>query len=369
MANSWDGFQGLTAGSYVLGRRLAATADAAWFLSGRRVVRLSRDGPEAPAQLARWERIAALNHPHLVAIFEAGRLEIASSRMIYAVIEYPDENLGDVLRERRLNEEEARQVLLSVTGALAALHAEGLVHGHVTPWNIVAVGDVIKLSSDEVLETGDLTAAHDARSLGITATELLTGAADAATETVPAAWRDFIRHCMEGKDAGSLLRLLRGEPEPAPKPEPKPSAAPSRRRFPMWGYGVAAAACVLGGVLMLPRRAPEPAPAPAPRVVTPAPAPAAASPAPVAQPARQPAEAWRVIAFTYSTREAAEQRARLLNQRYPSLEAEVFVPRGQRGRYLVAVGGRMTRDEAERLRRRTRGRTLPRDTYAQNFTE
>ena len=356
MTNSWDGFEGLTAGSYVLERRLAATATAAWFLSGRRVVRLSRDGPEAPALLARWERLAALAHPHLIAIYETGRLEIAGARLIYSVMEYPEENLGEVLRERRLGEEEARHVLVAVTEALVALHADGFVHGHVTPWNIVAVGDVIKLSSDEVAQAGELTAAHDVRSLGVTASEILTGGADTGLEAVPQAFRDFVRHAMEGREAARLLRELRGEPEPLPAPRRVPEPAP--RSFPKWGYGVVAACCALAGVLMLPRRAPEAAP-PAPAS---APSPVAASPAPVAQ-----TKAWRVIAFTYSTRAAAEKKAHTINRRHPGLRAEVFVP--QKGRYLVSVGGRMTREDALRLERRTQGRALPRDTYARNFTE
>ena len=358
MAYSWDGFEGLTAGSYVLERRLAATATAAWFLSGRRVVRLSRDGPEAPAQLARWERLGALAHPHLIAMYETGRLEIGGAGLIYTVMEYPEENLGEVLRERRLSEEEARHVLASVTEALVALHAEGFVHGHVTPWNIVAVGDVIKLSSDEVAEAGELTAAHDVRSLGVTASEILTGGVDAGVDAVPQAFRDFVRYAMEGREAARLLRELRGEPEPLPAPRRAPQ--PAARSFPKWGYGVVAASCALAGVLMLPRRAPKAAtPAPAPLS---APAPVAAAPAPVA-----PAKAWRVIAFTYSTRASAEKKVRTLNSRHPGLRAEVFTP--QRGRYLVCVGGRMTREDALRLERRTRGRALPRDTYARNFTE
>lgn len=359
MANFWDGFVGLTAGGYPLERRLAATTASAWFLSGRRVVRFFRDGPEAPALLARWERIVALAHPHLVAIFETGRLELAGSKLIYAVMEYPEENLGEVLRERRLDEGEARQVLVSVTEALAALHAGRLVHGRVTPWNIVAVGDAIKLTSDDVAEAGELTPAHDARSLGVTASELLTGAADTGPEAAPAAWRDFIRHAMEGWDAARLLRHLRGEPEPAPEPTPAPERAP--RGFPKWGYGAVAAACVLAGLLMLPRQAPV---APAAPAAVPPPARAAASPAPAA-----PVKAWRVIAFTYSTRAAAQKKAHTLNRRHPSLRAEVFAPQGQRGYYLVSIGGRMTRAEALRLEQRTRGRTLPRDTYTRNFTE
>jgi hypothetical protein len=78
---------------------------------------------------------------------------------------------------------------------------------------------------------------------------------------------------------------------------------------------------------------------------------------------------WRVIAFTYRTRDAAAKKVHQLNQHHPDLHATVFSPRERRGYYLVSLGGRMTREDAVRLQRSAKGKGLPRDLYVQNYSE
>ena len=80
-------------------------------------------------------------------------------------------------------------------------------------------------------------------------------------------------------------------------------------------------------------------------------------------------EMWRVIAFTYRNRTAADKRVELLKQHHPELNAAVFSPKDQKDYYLVSLGGRMTHEEALRLQRRARGKGLPRDLYVQNYSE
>ena len=88
------------------------------------------------------------------------------------------------------------------------------------------------------------------------------------------------------------------------------------------------------------------------------------------KPARAEGKAmWRVIAFTYGSHDAASKKARQLNERWPDLHAAVFSPKERRGYYLVALGGRMKRDEALRVQKKARGVGLPRDTYIQNYSE
>jgi hypothetical protein len=77
---------------------------------------------------------------------------------------------------------------------------------------------------------------------------------------------------------------------------------------------------------------------------------------------------WRVIVYTFARLEPAEQRARAVNRRWPELQAEVFSPKPGQPPYLVAIGGRMSRADAERLRDDARGKGLPQDTYAQNYS-
>ena len=63
-------------------------------------------------------------------------------------MEPEDANLGDVLKERPLTSAETLQVARAVLGALKALHASGLVHEHIEPNNVLAVGETVKLRSD-----------------------------------------------------------------------------------------------------------------------------------------------------------------------------------------------------------------------------
>lgn len=78
---------------------------------------------------------------------------------------------------------------------------------------------------------------------------------------------------------------------------------------------------------------------------------------------------WRVILFTYARQSDAEKKAQSVNQKHPQLDASVFKPSGAHSAYLVTVGGRMTRDQAARLRQRVIGLGMPRDSYIQNYKQ
>jgi hypothetical protein len=109
------------------------------------------------------------------------------------------------------------------------------------------------------------------------------------------------------------------------------------------------------------------APAAAP-MTRPAPAPERSEPAVRERSDERPF--WRVIAYTYSRLNDAQEKAARINERRPELRASVFTPRGaERAPYLVALGGRMSRDEALRLQRRARAAGMPRDTFVRNYSE
>jgi eukaryotic-like serine/threonine-protein kinase len=74
------------------------------------------------------------------------------------------------------------------------------------------------------------------------------------------------------------------------------------------------------------------------------------------------------VAYEYHKREQAEKKAHSLNQKRPTLHAEVFAPRGNRAPYFVALGGRLTLAQAEQLKREARALGLPRDTFVRNFS-
>jgi TonB family protein len=74
--------------------------------------------------------------------------------VIYAVSEYSEEILAEILLERPLTPAETRQMLDPLLDALSLLHKEGLVHGRLTPANILVVEDKLKISTDHVLAMG-----------------------------------------------------------------------------------------------------------------------------------------------------------------------------------------------------------------------
>jgi TonB family protein len=146
------------------------------------------------AGLAGWAATATLSHPHLMHLFHAGRCQIDDDPLLYAVTEYAEEDLSQILPERPLTPTETREMLDPVLDALSYLHGRGFVHGRLRPSNIMVVENQLKLSGDSIEVAGKygkhLTAlsvydaperatevllpATDIWSLGITLVEALT---------------------------------------------------------------------------------------------------------------------------------------------------------------------------------------------------
>ena len=75
---------------------------------------------------------------------------------------------------------------------------------------------------------------------------------------------------------------------------------------------------------------------------------------------------WRVIAFTYSREDQAQQKAAEIAQSHPDLNPTVFQPNG-RGPFLVTLGGPMTREDAFAFSGKAKREGMPKDIYAQNY--
>ena len=203
MSEQWKKWEGqLVDGKFVLGQCLASTEFNAVFLtelpgaSGQKAVLklVAAGAPVAEDQLGLWKRAAHLTHSNLLTIFDAGRCRLEDLPFIYAVMEYAEENLGEILPQRALTADEVRDVLDPALDVLVYLHGKGLVHGHLKPSNILATQDRLKLSSDSLFPIGErrqllrgrdvydapemqsapVSAKEDVWSLGITLVEALT---------------------------------------------------------------------------------------------------------------------------------------------------------------------------------------------------
>lgn len=203
MSEQWKKWEGQPIeGKFVLGQCIASTEFNAVYLTqlpeppGQKAVLklVAADSPAAEVQLGFWKRAAHLNHPNLLTIFDAGRCRLEDLPFIYAVMEYAEENLGEILPQRALTAEEVRDILDPALDVLVYLHGKGLVHGHLKPSNILATHDRLKLSSDSIFPIGDrrqllrgrdiydapemqsapVSPKEDVWSLGITLVETLT---------------------------------------------------------------------------------------------------------------------------------------------------------------------------------------------------
>jgi TonB family protein len=217
----------------------------------------------ADAQLSRWAESAELSHPHLMRVFERGHCQIDDVPFVYVVEEYAEENLSQILPERALSPEEAKQMIAPVVEALAFLHQSGFVHSRLQPSNVMAVNDQLKVSTDSLGKTGEagerhggaynapevatvLSPAADVWSLGVLLVAALTqhepdvnhrndgqvGVPDA----VPQPFRGIAQQCLRADPrrrctVQQILSQLKGEAPPAPGVASAPDQSPPAVRF------------------------------------------------------------------------------------------------------------------------------------------
>jgi hypothetical protein len=353
MIRSWNHLVGVClAGRYRLEEWLGTEEPAAWFLTASRsgeraAIQLVPEEAARPGQLEAWSAVRLLSHSNLLPMFDCGRAETGNGAVLYAVFEYPEDHLASALEEGRLDEASARQTLAACLEALQYIHAQGMVHGAVDGNHIVAVGERIKLASDTLRPA----------SAGWTPEDDIRGLYSLLGIPYPAAEDSVV-------------------PITAPPREPAPLAAKGKFA-PNWAFLAAAgtlAAVILAFALRpsTATRATAPKPAPASQPSTPAHAVPPAGPVAVPAASSQPEGrmAWRVVAYTYNHYQDAQKRADRLNQRWPSLRASVFAPKGKnRPPYFVVLGGRMSHEEAIHLLRLARAKGLPRDTFIRNYSD
>jgi TonB family protein len=299
MMQDWTSYQGqVVDGAFPLGECLGSSRSSAVFLTtdggaqSPAVMKLIRaDGIDQDRKLAVWERISKLSHPNLMPILRFGRCNMDGQEMLYLLTEPADEVLADVLVERPLNPEEAREMLAPVADVLAFLHERGYVHGRVKPANVYAVEELLKISSESVtaveeaaeasrepgaydapeVTAGKWSTAADTWSLGWTIVEALTQQRPGrrtVTAALPPPFEEIAKRCLDpdpGRRWGmaQISACLRGERVK--------TAAPAVRMRPVAVVG--AAAVVVIAVWAWPRirgdaTPPSDPPVPAPPVAT-----------------------------------------------------------------------------------------------------
>jgi len=257
MSEGWERWEGqVVNGEFSLQRFLGGSEDGGVFLTdksaGGKLQTAAKLVPAAPVdaneQLSQWKAAARLNHPNVIRIFESGRCELGGTNFLYVLTEHAEEDLSQILPQRALTAEETRQVLDAASRGLAYIHGKGLVHGRVRPSNILATGDVVKISSDSLRAAGDpnrrngkksaydapeagedaLGAPADVWSLGVTVVEVLTqrlsalnsaqGRESSLLAGIPEPFQEIARHCLQVDPANRwnvadiATRLAGGKP-------------------------------------------------------------------------------------------------------------------------------------------------------------
>jgi serine/threonine protein kinase len=203
MSEAWNNWIGQVVDhKYQLQQYLGTTDHSVVFLAEFRdpeprqtaIKFVSADFSEKEQQLATWKQAEQLSHPHLMRIYGSGTCRVEDMDLLYVAMEYAEENLGQVLPHRALLADETNEMLHSIVDVLVYLHDRDLVHGHVKPSNVLAAGDLLKLSSDTIFAAGSVremrrehsaydapelpgapyTPASDVWSLGVTLVEALT---------------------------------------------------------------------------------------------------------------------------------------------------------------------------------------------------
>jgi hypothetical protein len=240
----WNDYEGRTiAEAYPLKKLIRPEGRSAFFLTTNgtgtpAMVRLIEAHFDEPEILSRWRMVSEIKQENLVEMRKYGETVLDGTPLVYAVMEPTEMSLADLLRNRTVNVEEAKQLAYSLIQALAALHARGLVHEHVRAENILAVGETVKLRSDCVREAGSPDGdeaevsrrkAADAHDLAALLLEAMTGrrTLQGSATVLPPPFDAIIRNGLSDKWGLPEMAAALGPvstPKPAAATPPSPAA-------------------------------------------------------------------------------------------------------------------------------------------------
>ena len=222
----WNDYEGKTVdGRYRLDRLLGPKGRSALFVTTDEtgepaLIRLIESLNDEGEILGRWRAVRDLRQENLSRVLACDQTVLDGVHLVYAVLEPFDAELAEILKERPLSADEAKEVAGSVAAALEALHAGGLVHEHVEPAYVVARGEVVKLRSDLVREAGDgadgaAMRKRDAHDLAVLIGETMTRRREPGGTPLPAPLDELVRNGRSGAwGVSEMAAVLRPAPGP-----------------------------------------------------------------------------------------------------------------------------------------------------------
>ena len=247
-SKEWEGRT--VGGQYPLRQWLGSSDHSSVFVTEhageKAAIKLVPADSDAQAErfLSRWRSAFKLSHPNLIRVFECGRTQLDGRSYVYVIMELANEDLSQILPQRPLTPPEISQLLPPLLGALSYLHHKGFLHGRIKPSNVLATGDQLKLSADQIMplvsvdagkarrdaydapETaaGICTPASDLWSVGVTLYAALTQRLPeeshkdnpAQFASIPEPFRGIVRSCLQldPKQRSSIADFLtRLDPE------------------------------------------------------------------------------------------------------------------------------------------------------------
>jgi hypothetical protein len=206
----------------------AGPDDAEFSADGATVTLLCPPAAEIESVRARMQEAARLRHPNLLTILGTGQVTVGGRTALYIAGEAAERSLAGA----RLNEADARRLILDLAAALGYLHGRGLVCRSLEPQTIVQAGGCWKLADYGRIEPGE------------PGPELMEHMGALFDEVAPKQqpFLDIARHCTDLDDALVLLEAWK----------------PRRRAWPRHAAIVTAAAAVTVLALWLHTSAPPP---------------------------------------------------------------------------------------------------------------
>lgn len=218
---------------------------------GRRVaIKLARQEGERGALLREAAVQAAFQDPNVLSVLDAGH----DGDHTFVVVEYVDgiDAAGACLAPT-FGTADARRIIEDAAGGLMALHRAGLVHGDVTPRNLMVGHDGRTRLIDFGMATG--ATAGGGGTPGFTAPEQRVGAATQASDQYALGKTLAVLLRYADRRSAALERVVRRACDPDPRRRyPSVEAFARALRHPRWRNAIPAVAAGLLAILALPEQ-------------------------------------------------------------------------------------------------------------------